>query len=134
MRQRNYCLATWDAQHWRKTGDHVIESFAFIALRDSKEEAQVLADQLGLRVHRWMKRGQWAVGHDVTVAPGLKIFDEIQDLLRFLSMEGIDFDWSPDLIPEMPLELSGVNNTFERLEEALLSAAELKVSELEQAG
>ena len=81
-----------------------------------------------------MKRGQWAVGHDVTVAPGLKIFDEIQDLLRFLSMEGIDFDWSPDLIPEMPLELSGVNNTFERLEEALLSAAELKVSELEQAG
>lgn len=124
MRERNFCLATWDPEHFRETGEQKIVSFAFIGLRDTKEEAQALADQLGLRVHRWMKRGNWAVAHDITAREGMNLFQEIDDWMKFMAMEGINFFWSESLIPEMPEELWGVNNTFGRLEEALLSAAE----------
>ena len=131
MKARNYCIGTWDVEHYRETGnkDRFL-SFAFVALRDTPEEINVIADQLGLKPVPWMKRGQWACGHDITAREGLDVFKEIETFMKFLSLEGIDFFWSTDLIPEMPAELRGVTNTFEKLEECLLAAAELSASEV----
>lgn len=131
MNARNYCIGTWDVPHYRETGnkDRFL-SFCFLAIRDTKEEIRVIADQLGLEPVPWMKRGQWAAGHDITVREGLNVFEEIETFLKFLSLEGVDFYWSTDLIPEMPSELRGMTNTFEKLEECLLAAAELSAAEV----
>lgn len=131
MKARNYCIGTWDVEHYRETGnkDRFL-SFAFVALRDSRQEIEVIANQLGLQPKPWMKRGQWACGLDITAQPGLNVFEEIDNLLKFLSLEGVDFFWSTDLIPEMPAELRGVTNTFEKLEECLLAAAELSTADV----
>lgn len=126
---RAYCLATWDPALYFdgfESGDpqKQFEAFAFIAIGDSREDLEKLSQALNLEIRPWLRQGQWFLGWDIVRTACVNPIHEIGMKLWEMSMLGIEFKWSRDLIPEMPPESrTGKINTYETLEEALEAAA-----------
>lgn len=119
MRQRNYCLATWDPS---PEGHRTLRrpmGFAFFGIRSTYEAAKVLGDKLNIEPRPWLIKGHWAVAWDYVVGQGVDPLKEIAMKLTEMSALGIEFAWSVDLIPELPAESRERTNCYETLEEAL---------------
>ena len=130
QRQRNYCLATWDATLPDHKEVRVPNCFAFFGIRSNYEAAKKLGDKLGIKPEPWMMKGHWVVAWDYVVGQGLDPFKELHMKLWEMSMLGIDFAWCTELIPELPRQPTDRirNNCFPSLEEALEAFEKLSLS------
>lgn len=130
MRQRNYCLATWDTSLDDHEEQKVPVCFAFIGIRSNKEAADALGAKLGIEPRPWLSKGHWCVAWDYVVGQGIDPFKEIQMTLWEWSSLGIEFSWCRDLMPEMPQEMTNKtkNNCFQSLEQALEAFARISPS------
>lgn len=119
LRQRNYCLATWDPSLENHRQVRVPSCFAFFGIRSTREAAEELGAKLNLEPAPWMIKDHWAVAWDYVVGQGYDPFKEIHMRLWEMSSLGIGFSWCEDLIPEMPKASRGINNCYPTFEEAL---------------
>ncbi|QNJ25922.1 hypothetical protein SynSYN20_01595 [Synechococcus sp. SYN20] len=124
LRQRNYCLATWDPAT-EMDELRVPLCFAFVGIRSNLEAAKALGDKLNVEPRPWLVKNHWAVAFDYVVGQGVDPFKEIHMKLWEMSVMGIEFAWCTDPMPEMPPELTKRNNCFQTLEEALEAFARI---------